>query len=200
MMKRILRLQSGFTLIELMVAVALVAILIALSAPSFRQMIEMQRLRGAHDQFATDMQFARSEATRLRVPVHVRVQPAAAPAAACYILFTDTNRVAPYSNACDCTQPAGLRCGQATTTEVKTVTLDTWTGLDLATINQARIGFDPATGAMMVAGADVPGLVVTEFIVDTSLDTTRKLRTVVGFSGRVRSCAPAGSVVKTIAC
>lgn len=191
--------QVGFTLIELMVAVALVAILVALAAPPFRQMIEMQRLRGTHDQLATDIQFARSEAARLRVPVHVRVQPAAA----CYILFTDTGiggSTYAFSQACDCSQPAGLRCAAATTTEVKTVMLEAFTGLNLSHPNQARVGFDPATGAMLIKAADAIGPPPTEFIVDTSLDASRKLRTHVAFSGKVRSCAPAGSSVKAIAC
>ena len=54
--------QRGFTLIELMVVVAVLGTLVMLVAPSFRDMILMQRLRGINAQVTTDMQFARSEA------------------------------------------------------------------------------------------------------------------------------------------
>ena len=41
------RLQRGVTVIELMVVIAIVAILASLAMPSFRDYIEKSRLRGA---------------------------------------------------------------------------------------------------------------------------------------------------------
>lgn len=202
-MKSARRPLSGFTLIELMITVAIVATLIALVAPSFKQQIEMQRLRGTHDQLATDVQFARTEATRLGIPVHVRVQPSSVSGPACYILFSDRGTslsTYDFSTACDCTQPAGSRCSAATTTEVKTVVLESFTGLGLANVNLDRVGFDPTTGTMLVKSSDGSTPPPTEFIVDTSLDSTRKMRLWVAFSGKVRVCAPAGSTVKALAC
>lgn len=193
----------GFTLIELVMVVAIMAVLIALVAPSFTDTIAMQRLRGAHDQLATDVQFARTEAARLGIPVHIRVQPKSGSAAACYILFSDTFADAAlrnFSTPCDCTLPAGSRCpATSTTNELKTVTLETFTGLDLTPIHLSQVGFDPITGMMLTRKYDLlpPP---TEFIVDTSLDSARRLRLWVAFTGRVRVCAPAGSTVKAIAC
>lgn len=202
-MKPARRPLSGFTLIELMVTVVIMATLIVLVAPGFKQQIEMQRLRGAHDQLATDVQFARSEAARLGIPVHVRVQPSSAGGSACYIVFSDrgmTQSTFDFSAACDCTQPIGSRCSAATTAEIKTVALESFTGLNLSYANKDRVGFDPITGALLVQVFDGPGGDGKEFIVDTSLDASRKMRLWVAFSGRVRVCAPAGSSVKAVAC
>lgn len=63
--------QSGFTLIELMVVVALVAILATLATPSWTQMRVRAALRTAVNDFTSSLQFARSEAVRLNSPVTV---------------------------------------------------------------------------------------------------------------------------------
>lgn len=58
----------GFTLIEAMVVVALVAILAALAVPSFTTMIANQRLSSAAQELQTLLQFARAEAVYKRTP------------------------------------------------------------------------------------------------------------------------------------
>lgn len=57
-------LDAGFTLIELMVAIALVAILITLAAPSFKSIIQSNAISNAVNTFMADMRYARSEAIR----------------------------------------------------------------------------------------------------------------------------------------
>lgn len=58
----------GFTLIEAMVVVALVAILAALAVPSFTTMVANQRLSSAAQELQTLLQFARAEAVYKRTP------------------------------------------------------------------------------------------------------------------------------------
>lgn len=57
--------QRGVTLIELMVAITVVAILISMAAPSFRDYFEKVRLRGAGDGVIGLSAQARAEAVRL---------------------------------------------------------------------------------------------------------------------------------------
>jgi type IV fimbrial biogenesis protein FimT len=63
--------RTGFTLIELMVVVALVAILTMIATPSFVSLIQSNRVSAEVNAFAGDLQFARSEAIKQGVPVSV---------------------------------------------------------------------------------------------------------------------------------
>lgn len=58
------RQARGFTLIELMVTVALLAILAAMAAPSFTTLINSNRLSGAANDIVAALQVARMEAIR----------------------------------------------------------------------------------------------------------------------------------------
>ena len=56
--------QLGFTAIELMVVIAIVAILATLAAPSFNPLIERWRVRSASEDLTSTLYFARSEAIK----------------------------------------------------------------------------------------------------------------------------------------
>lgn len=56
--------SRGFTLIELMVVIAIVAILTTLAAPSFKQLIQSNTISSSVNSFLADMRYARSEAIR----------------------------------------------------------------------------------------------------------------------------------------
>lgn len=61
--------QSGFTLVELMVTIAIAAILLGVGVPSFRTVIENNRIAAASNDVVTGLQYARSEAIRRAVLV-----------------------------------------------------------------------------------------------------------------------------------
>ena len=61
------RSATGFTLIELMVTIAIAAILATLAAPSFREYIVSQRIKNASFDLFTALTLARSEATQEKV-------------------------------------------------------------------------------------------------------------------------------------
>jgi type IV fimbrial biogenesis protein FimT len=56
--------SDGFTLIEAVVVIAIVAILTALAAPSFKSLIQSNAMSSNVNSFLSDMRFARSEAIR----------------------------------------------------------------------------------------------------------------------------------------
>jgi type IV fimbrial biogenesis protein FimT len=63
--------KAGFTLLEMMIAVAVMAILTTLAAPSLRDFIMNTRLTGQANELMTDLMLARSEATKRHVPISV---------------------------------------------------------------------------------------------------------------------------------
>ena len=63
--------SRGFTLIELMVVVALAAILAALATPSFKGFISGQRVKAAASDFVMAANFARSEAIKRNADVTI---------------------------------------------------------------------------------------------------------------------------------
>lgn len=59
-----MRKQSGFTIIELLVAVAIAAILIAVAVPSYTRTIEKRKVTGAAEMIYTQMVAARTESLK----------------------------------------------------------------------------------------------------------------------------------------
>ena len=64
---------KGFTLVELIVALVVVAILISIAAPSLQGLIQQQRLKAVSETFLADMRTARSEALALGLSGSVTV-------------------------------------------------------------------------------------------------------------------------------
>jgi type IV fimbrial biogenesis protein FimT len=71
------RADSGYTLIELLVTLAVMAILITQAIPAFTDLIDSQRLRAAARHIAADLRYARGEALKRHadVPIGVSFSP-----------------------------------------------------------------------------------------------------------------------------
>lgn len=57
--------QRGFTLIEMLVVLAIAAILVMLAAPSFKRLIQSNSMASGVNTFLSDLRYARSESVRL---------------------------------------------------------------------------------------------------------------------------------------
>ncbi len=66
--------ETGFTLVELMVTVAVISILASVAVPAYQNMIETRRVVAATEGIYAQMQFARSEAIKLNQDLYVSVR------------------------------------------------------------------------------------------------------------------------------
>lgn len=69
--------ESGFTLIEMMITIAVVVVLLAIVAPSFRQLIAGQRIKTASFDLFSALNYARSEAIKRNASVSLHAGAAA---------------------------------------------------------------------------------------------------------------------------
>ena len=208
--------RRGFTLIELMVVVALVAIIVTLAAPSFRDMIVMRRLHGASAELVTDVQFARSEAVSRQRYVALQFGSGASPAQTCYVVYACTN-VDFAGCECDCSQGAGNACvANAAVNEIRTAQVLNGTGVQVTPIRDPlappnfslNLQFDPIIAGMRavyIGVGNVPYKPAGNASVETSVisdpsNRRRTLRDIISPAGRPSICSPDGLVTGVPTC
>lgn len=80
-----MRKNSGFTTYELMVTIAIMAIIAAITMPPYLKWYQSSRLRGAVSSFTVDLEMAKTEAIRENDFVVIEFFPRS------YIVFVDSN-------------------------------------------------------------------------------------------------------------
>jgi type IV fimbrial biogenesis protein FimT len=63
--------NTGMTLLEVMIVVAIIGIIVAIVAPSFGTILEKQRIKGAAEAVLADLRWARAEAIKRNKKVRV---------------------------------------------------------------------------------------------------------------------------------
>lgn len=128
--------SSGFSAVEMVVTMAVLAILLAVAVPSFQDTLEKRRLIGAVEQLYSDMQFARMEAIRLGRNVSVVFKKSTTPW--CYGITDDNipSNCDCNANAASCTVGGMQRVVSGA--EFKNVTLDDTYGASGVTFDFVR--------------------------------------------------------------
>jgi type IV fimbrial biogenesis protein FimT len=121
----------GLTLLELAIAMAILAILAAVALPHMGVQLDQRRLHAAAEALASDLAEARFEAARQGRPIHLVVQPGTA---WCWALAT---------------QPA-CPCGQRQACELRSASPADHTGVQ---VFQSQPMLLSATGAAQATGA-----------------------------------------------
>lgn len=160
--------MRGFTLVELMVVVAVLAALLGVGAPSFMEWIQNTRIRSAAESLQNGLQIARAEAVRRNANVEfvlqgtkgawtVRLQQGAT--------FLQGSSAEGGANVTVASTPAGA-------------TMLTYNGM-------GRVSTPNADGSAPITqlAVDLPASVL-------SADKTRDLRVTVGVGGEIRMCDP----------
>lgn len=173
------RRQAGFTLVELMVTIVVIAILATIAAPNMMSFLDRNRVVGAGEAVYGQLQAARSEA----IKQGARMTVAFSPGSAWCVGYARGNV------ACDCTVALGgsNACsilGDGQNPFLTVVSSGAFSGVEMDIDEPASLTFDGVRGT----------LTGTEGGVSFSSAQGRQLRVEVNVLGRVRLCSPDGSV------
>lgn len=200
------RLVDGFTLVEVLVTLAILVIIIVSVAPSFGRQIELQRLRSITAQLVTDLQYARSEAVQRNTLM--RISFSSNDQYTCYTIYTSSDN----SKRCDCTRPDADVCTTDTsspppakqpTTEVRTVRIPKSGKVQVNIPNteyDTAFAFDNVTGGLFVIPTDDIASPFDQILIESFIDNARKLQVRLNRAGRSSICQPSGSSVSEVPC
>lgn len=171
---------AGFTTVELMIVVAMVAVLIAVAVPSFTDFLSKRRVDGVMSELVIDMHYARSEAVSRNLPVRITFGPR------CYVIHLASATTA----ECDSSTATPSKTVTPSAAEIKAVQLDAGrpVTIDVGAL-PFYFEFDPVRGTVLngsgsaTASVDVRSTSGTEWL----------LRAVLTIMGRVDTCSPAGA-------
>jgi type IV fimbrial biogenesis protein FimT len=192
----VLKRESGFTVIELLIALAIAALVLTLALPNMGSFIEKRRLIGAAEAVYGQLQYARSEAISRSKDVYARISANGSTTWDMGVSTTDncdpTITSSTTANACTLVvddgdgnihgeDPDGDGTPISDTADLvlKTLHSTAFPNVTMST-NQTQITFDPVRGT---AGN---GTITLQY------GSKYELRVITSLIGRVRMCSPSG--------
>lgn len=189
------RRPSAFTLIEVLIAVAIAGVVLIIAVPSFRDFMLVQRLKGVNAQLVTDLQYARSEAAARGTYLRLFFRKDASQA--CYTLYA-LKAGASLGTRCDCLQASPCDA-ETTANEVRTVRVPAADGIDVEVkagyLNPSdgsldtAFAYDHRTGGLVSSPTDFLPTPLQAVVIESSISNGRLLRTSVNLAGRPTVCA-----------
>lgn len=169
----------GFTLVELMVTIALLAFLLLVAYPTFATMLANLRVRAVADGVLSGLQYARGEALKRNQSITFRFDPASGVGGGWQVLLPDTTLIQQQSAAGGAVE-AGMTGGN----------------VDIVFDNLGRRLLPAAPPATLGIDITNPGVAACE----TAGGSIRCLRVTVALGGGLRLCDPRRPVGDPQAC
>lgn len=174
--------RQGFTLIELMVTIALLVIMMALAAPSFVSFRRNSELASISNSFLAALNTARTEAMKRNMFAMVVPQNADNDWTKGWFVFVDTDD----DKAFDATKDILVMQQEAPPSYI------TLTGNNSTAAAASYVRYD-GSGFSRPTGADVPNTTLTISRSDASGDYRQIRRIKIAVTGRARVCTPTAS-------
>ena len=169
--------NRGFTLLELMIVMVIIAIGVALAVPAYQDVIERRETTSQAEQLSAFMSYAQSEAVKKNEMISVQLS------------YTDANNWCIGANegntGCDCTETdsgAASFCSINDVAKIMSSATQTKSSM-LSHETDTTFTFDPIRGTM--ASADIGN---DHGFVLQSDNTHWQLRVDIGATGRIRIC------------
>jgi type IV fimbrial biogenesis protein FimT len=191
---------AGFTLVEMVIAVAIIAILLAAGMPSFQTFIENTKIRGATENMQAGLHLARMEAMRRNARVSLWMVNGLT--SSCARSNSGTSWVVSQEN------PAGS-CNAASSDTTSPRLIQSRSGSDGSTnINVSALDSANAASSCITfngfgrvesacTGGDNP---ITRITFASPSSSTRSLEVRIPTGGAVRMCDPSASTGSATAC
>lgn len=179
--------NAGFTLVEALISLAVLAVLVAVAVPSMYEFIMRKRVEGAADELLGDFRLARSMQSRDNRDTIIKFSRT--DTETCYVVFHPNSRL-----NCDCTStPVCESRGAAAAVELKTVRLP---ASGKVTVQPANGGAD-SVRLLATTGLPKDGATLSVDITAPSGGTARLWTT---GTGRVQLCSVSGHASAYPAC
>jgi len=165
---------KGFSLIELLITVAVLGILVSLAAPSMFEMLENRKLKGAAERAFADFQFVKTEAIKRNRFVRLDFTGFGSGNDWCYGFKVNAD--------CDCTETDSSQTNFCEIDGVKqVVNQDNYDGA--VTLSNTTVPFSGAASFNPMRGTTTSGSIEFE------ITNGRKIKIIVSTLGRIRICS-----------
>lgn len=171
--------QSGVTLIEALTVLTIVGVLLTLTAPSLKRMVQTRRLEGAVQTYLSQLHWARLQAVALNQSVHLTFNPGRS--GSCYVFYVgERDQCRCVAGTAECAPGARALMTQA---------LDAEHGISLQTNSPSSVTVDALRGTISPT-----------FVAVFSASDGQSVQATTSVMGRTRSCSTAPSILGLPVC
>lgn len=182
---------GGFTLVELMVVLAILAVLVAIALPSANDFVARKRLEGAAQELVTDLRLLKSHQIQNRPGSGTSISFGGNTDKVCYMLYARGNGDVEH---CDCGLAADQVCGDASITgrpvPIRQVDIPTSTGITIAA-TPARLTVNSYNGMPMfnrTLSVTLSRAGAGQIVVSTTPTGVPSVCSLSGAFGQIRAC------------